>query len=98
MYERQRKRLLGFRPSQAQSRYRDVYATFEASVEILQASHTVVARTCNAKAPEVYCHQTHRSGRGNSEASSKTKFPFYVIDCKTTLLHSLISSSPLNKG
>ncbi|EXJ96330.1 hypothetical protein A1O1_01456 [Capronia coronata CBS 617.96] len=40
VYERQRKRLLRFRPSQVQSRYRDVYATFEASVEILQASPT----------------------------------------------------------
>ncbi|OQV11358.1 NB-ARC domain-containing protein, partial [Cladophialophora immunda] len=40
VYERQRKRLLEFRPSQARSRYRDVYATFEASVEILQASQT----------------------------------------------------------
>jgi tetratricopeptide (TPR) repeat protein len=38
VYERHRKRLLGFRRSQAQSRYRDVYATFEASVQILQAS------------------------------------------------------------
>jgi tetratricopeptide (TPR) repeat protein len=38
MYRRQRKRLLGFRPSQARSRYQDVYATFEASVGILQAA------------------------------------------------------------
>ncbi|KAJ9493635.1 hypothetical protein H2202_010879 [Exophiala xenobiotica] len=44
VYERQRKRLLKFRPSQAQSRYRDVYATFEASVEILQASQTQSSR------------------------------------------------------
>ncbi|KIW10708.1 hypothetical protein PV08_11672 [Exophiala spinifera] len=44
VYERQRKRLLGFRPSQAQSRYRDVYATFEASVEILQTSPTELSR------------------------------------------------------
>jgi tetratricopeptide (TPR) repeat protein len=44
VYERQRKRLLGFRPLQAKSRYRDVYATFEASVEILQASHTEAAQ------------------------------------------------------
>ena len=34
VYEQQRKRLLVFRPSQAQSRYRDVYATFEASATI----------------------------------------------------------------
>ena len=39
-FERQRERLLSFRPRQAQSRYRDVYATFEASIEILQASHS----------------------------------------------------------
>ncbi|KIX09329.1 uncharacterized protein Z518_00408 [Rhinocladiella mackenziei CBS 650.93] len=40
VYEQQRKRLLTFRPFQAQSRYRDVYATFEASAEILQSSNT----------------------------------------------------------
>jgi tetratricopeptide (TPR) repeat protein len=40
VYEQQRKRLLAFRPSQAQSRYQDVYATFEASAEILQLSNT----------------------------------------------------------
>ena len=40
VYERQRRRLLSFRPSQAQSRYRDLYATFEASVDILQTSGT----------------------------------------------------------
>ena len=44
VYKRQRKRLLEFRPSQARSRYRDVYATFEASVEILQASQTESSR------------------------------------------------------
>ncbi|KIY00436.1 uncharacterized protein Z520_04121 [Fonsecaea multimorphosa CBS 102226] len=44
VYERQRKRLLEFGPSQAQSRYRDVYATFEASVEILQTSPTESSR------------------------------------------------------
>ncbi|OCT52689.1 hypothetical protein CLCR_09605 [Cladophialophora carrionii] len=43
-YERQRKRLLGFRLSQGQPRYPDVYATFEAAVEILQASQTQSAR------------------------------------------------------
>jgi hypothetical protein len=37
-YERQRKRLLKFRPTQAQSRYGDIYATFEASAEILNTS------------------------------------------------------------
>lgn len=37
VFERQRKRLLEYRPSQAQSRYRDVYATFEASAEVLQS-------------------------------------------------------------
>jgi hypothetical protein len=35
VYERQRKRLLELRPAQAQSRYQDVYATFEASADIL---------------------------------------------------------------
>jgi tetratricopeptide (TPR) repeat protein len=43
VYKHQRKRLLSFRPSQAQSRYRDVYATFEASAEILQSSNTECA-------------------------------------------------------
>jgi len=36
----QRKRLLTFRPDQARSRYGDVYATFEASADILQASQS----------------------------------------------------------
>ena len=43
VFARQRKRLLKFRPIQAQSRYRDVYTTFEASREILQSSHTEAA-------------------------------------------------------
>ena len=38
IYRRQRKRLLKYRPKQAQSRYCDVYATFEASAEILVKS------------------------------------------------------------
>ncbi|KAK6605159.1 phosphorylase superfamily protein [Botrytis cinerea] len=38
IYQRQRKRLLQFRPKQAQSRYHDVYATFEASAEMLEQS------------------------------------------------------------
>ena len=38
VYVRQRRRLLISRPSQALSRYRDVYTTFEASVEMLQTS------------------------------------------------------------
>ena len=37
VYYRQRDRLLKFRPAQAQSRYGDVYTTFEASAEALQA-------------------------------------------------------------
>jgi tetratricopeptide (TPR) repeat protein len=36
--QRHRKRLLAHQPAQAQSRYGDVYATLEASIEILQAS------------------------------------------------------------
>ncbi|KAF4954960.1 hypothetical protein FSARC_11989 [Fusarium sarcochroum] len=43
VYERHRKRLLKFRPSQAQSRYGDVYATLEASAELLQSSDTEAA-------------------------------------------------------
>ena len=37
IFQRQRKRLLTFRPRQAQSRYGNVYATFEASADILQS-------------------------------------------------------------
>lgn len=44
MYERQRKRLLGFHASQARSRYRDVYATLEASVETLESSQTQASK------------------------------------------------------
>jgi hypothetical protein len=40
VYEKQRRRLLTFELTQAQSRYRDVYATFEASADILQSSAT----------------------------------------------------------
>ena len=40
VYERQRKRLLAFQPSQARSRYGDVFTTFEASAEILQLLKT----------------------------------------------------------
>lgn len=42
-YERQRQRLLKFRPTQALSRHRDVYATFEASADALQRSMTEAA-------------------------------------------------------
>jgi NB-ARC domain len=44
VYEKQRERLLAFRPSQARSRYGDVYATFEASADILQSSQTEGAK------------------------------------------------------
>jgi tetratricopeptide (TPR) repeat protein len=37
-YQRQRKRLLNHFPEQEQSRYRDVYATFEASADVLRFS------------------------------------------------------------
>jgi tetratricopeptide (TPR) repeat protein len=37
-YKRQRKRLLEHYPGQEQSRYRDVYATFEASADVLRRS------------------------------------------------------------
>ena len=42
-YERQRQRLLQFRPKQAQSRYGDVYATFEVSAAMLTTSGTEAA-------------------------------------------------------
>jgi hypothetical protein len=44
MYEGQRQRLLKFRPTQARSRYRDVYATFEVSAAFLKTSMTEAAR------------------------------------------------------
>ena len=40
VYKRQRQRLLKHRPKQAQSRYGDVYATFEASAEVLEQSQS----------------------------------------------------------
>ncbi len=43
VFAQQRQRLLAFRPAQGQSRYRDVYATFEASAGILQSAHTEAA-------------------------------------------------------
>jgi hypothetical protein len=44
VFKQQRQRLLTFRPTQARSRYRDVYATFEVSVDILKTSGTEAAR------------------------------------------------------
>lgn len=43
-YRRQRKRLLKYYPKQAQSRYRDVYANFEASVDVLECSESETAK------------------------------------------------------
>jgi hypothetical protein len=44
VYERQRERLLKYRPEQAQSRYHDVYTTFEASAEVLEQSKSDAAK------------------------------------------------------
>jgi hypothetical protein len=44
VYQQQRRRLLTFRPKQAQSRYSDVYATFEASAYVLELSKSEPAR------------------------------------------------------
>lgn len=43
VYEGQGQRILSFRPTQARSRYRDVYATFEVSVDVLTTSETEAA-------------------------------------------------------
>lgn len=43
IYTQQRQRLLEFHPAQAQSRYRDVYATFEASADALKQLATATA-------------------------------------------------------
>ncbi|KAH6694346.1 P-loop containing nucleoside triphosphate hydrolase protein, partial [Leptodontidium sp. MPI-SDFR-AT-0119] len=40
IYQRQRQRLLRYRPRQAQSRYLDVYTTFEASADVLEQSQS----------------------------------------------------------
>ncbi|KAH8648332.1 hypothetical protein BGZ60DRAFT_499727, partial [Tricladium varicosporioides] len=44
VYRRQRERLLSYRPEQARSRYCDVYATFEASAEVLEQSKSEDAK------------------------------------------------------
>ncbi|KAI1628920.1 P-loop containing nucleoside triphosphate hydrolase protein [Exophiala viscosa] len=44
VFTRFRKRLLAFRPLQVQSRYGDVYACFQASIQILQSSATASAQ------------------------------------------------------
>jgi tetratricopeptide (TPR) repeat protein len=44
VYQRQRKRLLEYKPKQGQSRYCNVYATFEASADILERSNDEVAK------------------------------------------------------
>ena len=43
VYQRQRQRLLKYRPRQGQSRYCDVYATFEASANVLEQSESEAA-------------------------------------------------------
>ncbi|PMD38716.1 HET-domain-containing protein [Hyaloscypha variabilis F] len=44
VYQRQRKQLLKFQLKQARSRYHNVYATFEASAEVLRQSESEAAR------------------------------------------------------
>ncbi|KFY76048.1 hypothetical protein V498_09778 [Pseudogymnoascus sp. VKM F-4517 (FW-2822)] len=44
VYSKHRKRLLTYRPSQARSRYGDVYATFEASAHVLECSESEDAK------------------------------------------------------
>ncbi|OCL01599.1 TPR-like protein [Glonium stellatum] len=44
VYQQQRSRLLMYRPTQARSRYCDVYATFEASADVLKHSKTEAAQ------------------------------------------------------
>ena len=44
VYKQQRQQLLTFRPAQARSRYRDVYATFEVSAKVLKNSNTEAAQ------------------------------------------------------
>ncbi|KAF2803835.1 uncharacterized protein BDZ99DRAFT_546416 [Mytilinidion resinicola] len=44
VYKRQRKRLLEYKPKQGQSRYCNVYATFEASADILERSNDEAAK------------------------------------------------------
>ncbi|KFY32634.1 hypothetical protein V493_00017 [Pseudogymnoascus sp. VKM F-4281 (FW-2241)] len=44
VYVKHRKRLLEYRPSQARSRYGDVYATFEASAHVLEKSESEDAK------------------------------------------------------
>lgn len=44
VFQRKRQQLLQFRPTQAQSRYKDVYATFEASAEMMESSDDETAR------------------------------------------------------
>jgi hypothetical protein len=49
VYKRQRQRLLEYRPKQAQSRYRDVYATFEASANVFRTISTIRKRVCRRR-------------------------------------------------
>ncbi|KAI6283222.1 hypothetical protein MCOR27_003388 [Pyricularia oryzae] len=45
VYQAQQQRLLNFSPGQAQSRYRSVHATFEASADVLEKSNDFEAQT-----------------------------------------------------
>ncbi|ETN38547.1 uncharacterized protein HMPREF1541_06583 [Cyphellophora europaea CBS 101466] len=60
VYEKQRKRLLQFHPEQAQSRYSDVYTTFEASVSILQSVDAEACRDALSLLPVLAVFERNR--------------------------------------
>ena len=69
VYEQQRQWLLAFHPTQAQSRYGDVYTTFEASTAALYMSKTEAARDALDLLPLLATYGTDRLPPGLFKAA-----------------------------
>ncbi|MDI1493452.1 MAG: hypothetical protein OHK93_005242 [Ramalina farinacea] len=76
VFAQKRQRLLAFHPTQAQSRYRDVYATFEASVEIIQSTGTEAAADALQLLPVLATFDSNRLPLPLFEAGWKGARPY----------------------
>ena len=76
VFAQKRRRLLEFHPTQAQSRYRDVYATFEASAEILQSTGTEAATDALQLLPVLATFDSNRLPLPLFEAGWKGARPY----------------------
>jgi hypothetical protein len=84
VYRQQRQRLLKFRPKQAQSRYCDVYATFEASADVLEQSKSesasdalclleILSMLDSSQLPLQIFEEAWKGSRKISQASDETR-------------------------